>query len=182
MLTGLQRKKLTRKFRIYDVDDNNRIGAEDFERVVENVRILHDLAVDSPRHEALRNGFAGRWEALRASADVDRDGSVDLAEWLDYWERLIEAPEAYDAEITAVEVHLFEIFDTDGDGVLGADEFCNFFGVYGLHSATARRVVLDLDADGDAVVGREELTEMVHQFYRSSDSNAPGNQLWGPYE
>ncbi len=77
---------------------------------------------------------------------------------------------------------MFEIFDTDGGGVLGADEVCDFFGVYGLHSATARRVVLDLDADGDAVVGREELTEMVHQFYRSSDSNAPGNQLWGPYE
>ncbi len=182
MLTGLQRKKLTRKFRIYDVDDDNRIGPGDFERVVENVRILHGLATDSPGHEALRDGFVRRWESLRTSADVDQDGSVDLAEWLDYWDQVIETDEEYEAVVTTVEARFFEIFDTDGDGVLGADEFCDFYGVYGLHSALARRVFLDLDVDGDAVVSRGELMEMVHQFYRSSDPNALGNQLFGPYD
>ena len=181
MLTGLQRKKLTRKFRIYDVDDSNRIGPRDFERVVENVRILHGLARDSSGHEALQDGFAQRWEALRTSADVDQDGSVDLSEWLDYWDRVIETDEEYEALVT-VEALFFEIFDTDNDGLLGADEFCDFFGVYGLQHALARRVFLDLDVDGDAVISRAEMMEMVHQFYRSSDPDAPGNRLFGPYD
>lgn len=182
MLTDLQRKKLTRYFRVYDVDDNNRIGPGDFERVVESVRILHGLATNSPGHQGLRDGFLRRWESLRKSADADQDGSVDLAEWLDYWDHLIETDEQYEAEVTEIAARLFEIFDADEDGLLGADEFCDFYGVYGLPSALARRVFLDLDLDGNAVISRTELMEMVHQFYRGTDPNAPGNQLFGPYE
>ena len=182
MLTDLQRKKLTRYFRVYDIDDDNRIGPGDFERVVENVRILHGLATDSPGHEALRDGFLRRWESLRTSADADHDGSVDLVEWLDHWDHVIETDEQYEAEVTTVAAQLFEIFDTDEDGVLGTDEFCDFYGVYGLPYALARRVFLGLDVDGDAVISRTELMDMVHQFYRGTDPNAPGNQLFGPYE
>jgi len=182
VLTDLQRKKLTRYFCLYDVDGNNRIGTGDFERVVENVRILHGLATDSPGHEALRDGFRRRWESLRTSADADHDGSVDLAEWLDYWDHVIETDELYEAEVTSIAARLFETFDTDGDGMLGADEFCNFYGAYGLPSALARRVFLDLDVDGDAVISHGELMDMVHEFCRSTDPNAAGNQLFGPYE
>jgi juvenile hormone diol kinase len=182
VLTDLQRKKLTGYFRLYDVNGDNRTGPEDFDRVVENVRILHDLATYSPRHEALRDGFRRRWESLRTSADADHDGSVDLAEWLGYWDHVIETPELYEAEVNTLAAQLFETFDKDEDGVLGADEFCDFYGVYGLPSALARRVFLDLDVDGDAVISEVELMNMVHEFYRSTDPNAPGNQLFGPVE
>ena len=182
MLTDLQRKKLPRYFRVYDVDDNNRIGPGNFERVVDNVRILYGLATDRPGHEAIREGFRRRWESLRTSADADHDGSVDLAEWLEYWDFVIETDEQYEAEVTTVTARLFEMFDTDDDGVLGADEFCDFYGVYGLSSALARQVFLELDVDGDAVISYGELMDMVHQFYRGTDPDAPGNQLFGPYE
>ena len=180
MLSDLQKKKLTRYFRVYDVDDDGRIALQDFERVVENVRVLQGLSEHSPRHRALREGFLHRWEALRASADVDRDGGVDLDEWLAYWEGVLADEARYEAEIAAVTDRLIEIFDHDGDGVLGADEFCNFYGVYGLKSALARQVFLDLDLDGDGVVTRGELLEMAHQFYRSDDPDAAGNRLFGP--
>jgi len=41
MLTDLQTKKLTRYFQVYDIDDDGAIEASDFERIVENVRVLH---------------------------------------------------------------------------------------------------------------------------------------------
>jgi juvenile hormone diol kinase len=179
MLSDLQKAKLTRYFRVYDVDDDGHVARPDFERVVENVRMLHGVGEGSPGHRAVREGYLRRWEALRASADADADGGVDLDEWLAYWDAVLADDARYQAEVASVTNQLFELFDHDGDGVLGADEFCNFYGVYGLKSAEARRVFLDLDLDGDGTVTRDELTQMAHEFYRSDDPGAPGNALFG---
>lgn len=180
MLSDLQQQKLTRYFRVYDVDDDGRIARPDFERVVENVRALYGADPHSTVHRGLQQDYLRRWEALRASADADDDGGVDLGEWLAYWAGVLDDEARYQAEVASVAHKLFEIFDTDQDGVLGPDEFCNFYGVYGLKSALARQVFLDLDADGDGIVTHEELMEMAHEFYRSDDPAAPGNRLFGP--
>lgn len=182
MLTDLQTSKLTRYFRLYDVDDDGRIALPDFERVVENVRVLHGAGENSPVHRGLRQGYLSRWLALATSADVDQDGGVDLTEWLAYWDRVLGDEDRYQTEIASVTGLLFEIFDTDGDGVLGADEFVNFYAVYGLKSALARQVFLDLDIDGDGHVTRRELEDMANEFYRSDDPDAPGNRLFGPVD
>lgn len=180
MLTDLQTAKLTRYFRLYDVDDDGRIARPDFERVVENVRHLHGAREDSVAHRDLQDGFLARWKALAASADVDQDGGVDLTEWLAYWDAVIGDDARYWSEVASVAQLLFETFDTDEDGVLGADEFVNFYAVYGLKSALARQVFLDLDADGDGEVTLEELVNMAHEFYRGDDPEAPGSRLFGP--
>ena len=179
MLSDLKKRKLTRYFRVCDVDDDSRVSRPDFERVVENVRMLHGVDDNSPGHRALRDGYLRRWEGIRASADADSDGSVDLDEWLAYWDAVLADEGRYQAEIAQVTDQLFELFDSDADGALDADEFCNFYGVHGLKSDLAREVFADLDLDGDGVVTREELMEMAHQFYRSDDPDAPGNRLFG---
>lgn len=181
MLTDIQRRKLSRYFRVYDIDDDGRIGLPDFRRVLENVRILHGHPTDSRQHQELEEVFQRRWEALRDSADLDDDEGVDLEEWLAYWDGVLADEERYEREVSALVGRLVETFDTDEDGVLGADEFCDFYGIYGLASALARQVFLDLDLDGDGAVSRDELVEMAHQFYRSEDPDAPGNRLFGPY-
>lgn len=180
MLSDLQKLKLTRYFRVYDVDDDGRIARPDFERVVENVRVLYGADARSGLHQALQQGYLRRWEALAASADTDHDGGVDLSEWLAYWEGVLGDEARYEREVGEVAARLFEVFDTDEDGVLGPDEFCNFYGVYGLKSALARQVFLDLDADGDGIVSHAEMMAMAHEFYRSDDPDAPGNRLFGP--
>jgi juvenile hormone diol kinase len=182
MLTDLQTAKLTRYFHLYDVDDDGRIARPDFERVVENVRHLHGAREESIAHRGLREGYLGRWRALAASADVDQDGGVDLSEWLTYWDEVLADETRYWAEVASVASLLFEAFDTDEDGVLGADEFVNFYAVYGLKSAMARQVFLDLDADGDGQVTLEELVDMAHEFYRGDDPDAAGNRLFGPLD
>jgi Ca2+-binding EF-hand superfamily protein len=180
MLTPLQQEKLTHYFRLYDVDDDGRVARGDFERVADNVRALHVGEERTPAHRAIREGFLLRWEALRASADADDSGAVDVREWLRYWEGVLGDDIRYQDEVAQLADRLFELFDTDEDGVLGADEFCNFYGVYGLKAAMARLVFLDLDVDGDGAVTREELMVMVREFYRGDDPEAPGNRLFGP--
>lgn len=182
MLTDLQRRKLTRYFRVYDIDDDGHIGPADFERVVENVRILHGLGTDSSAHHALREAYLGRWEALRTSADADENGVVDLEEWLAYWDGVLRSDERYEIEVAAVVRRLFEVFDTDEDGVIGPQEFADFWGVYGLASGLARRTFQALDANGDGVMSRDELLAIGRQFYRGDDPSAPGNRLFGPIQ
>lgn len=182
MLSDLQRDKLTRYFRVYDIDDDGRIGPQDFQRVVENVRILHGLADGSPAHEALRDGYLDRWESLRTAADADDDGGVDLGEWLTYWEGVVEDDDRYEREVGGITARMLDLFDTDEDGVLGPDEFCDFYGIYGLSAALARGVFIELDLNGDGAISRDELLEMSEQFYRGDAPDAPGNHFFGPIE
>ena len=180
MLTELQQQKLSRYFRVYDIDDDGRIGPADFERVIENVRQLHGLTPESPAHHQLRAGYANRWDDMQAVADENNDGGVDVDEWLSYWDRLLADDVQFEAEVAVLESRFFEIFDIDGDGFIGPDEFCNFFSCYGMSAAMARQIFMDLDADGDGAVSHQELMEMAREFYRGDNPNSPANLLFGP--
>lgn len=182
VLTELQQKKLTRYFRVYDIDDDGRVGPADFERVIENVRALHGLGAQSAGLAALRVGYSNRWDAIQAAADTDGDGGIDLQEWLAYWDEVLSDDARYEEEVAILKARFFEIFDTDEDGVIGPDEFCNFFSVYGLSAALARQIFMDLDVNGDGVVSHEELMGMVREFFRADDPQAPGNFLFGPLD
>ena len=70
MLSELQEKKLTRYFQVYDIDDDGEIAAADFERVIENVRILRGAPVGSFADHGLRYAFMAFWGALISSAEL----------------------------------------------------------------------------------------------------------------
>lgn len=181
MLGALQKKKLTRYFRVYDIDNDGRVGPRDFERVVENLRTLHGLDVDSPGHLELKEGFMRSWDDLRWWADRDGDGGVDVDEWLDYWEELLSREQRYEDEVAGLLSRVFSLFDRDGDGRLGIEEFQAFYGVYGLDPSLARSIFAELDVNHDGAISREELEQLGHEFYKGNDPEAPGNRLFGPY-
>lgn len=181
MLSDLQIKKLTRYFQVYDIDDDGEIDAADFERVVENIRVLHGLSANSPAYLDLRAAYMGRWDGMRASADIDGDGGVDLDEWLAYWQQALEDDSRYEAEVEAITARLFHVFDTDEDGVIGSDEFTDFYGIFGLPADLARTVFEHIDPDGNGQISRDELLGVARDFYRSADEEAPGNMLFGPF-
>jgi len=180
MLSDLQTLKLTRYFQVYDVNEDGLVGVADFERVVANMRVLHGAIDRSEQAHRLRAAYMGHWEALRASADVDRDGGVDLDEWLAYWELVLADDRRYEAEVEAIVDRLFRAFDTDGDDRIGSDEFCNFFAAFGLESSLGRSVFVELDTDQDGALSRSELLDIGQEFYRGNDPEAAGNLLFGP--
>lgn len=180
MLSDLQTTKLTRYFQVYDVDEDGFIRVADFERIVKNMEVLHGPTDRTNAAHKLRAAFMGHWEALRASADIDRDGGIDLDEWLAYWQLALEDDRRYEAEVEAVVDRLFRSFDLDEDDRIGADEFCLFFASFGLAASLARSVFVELDANQDGGLSRAEMLEIGRQFYRGDDPEAPGNLLFGP--
>jgi Ca2+-binding EF-hand superfamily protein len=179
MLTDLQTKKLTRYFQVYDIDDDGRIDASDFERIVENVRLLHGTEGNGP--DALRDAYMVRWDQLRSSADADGDRGIDIDEWLAYWQIALEDDARYEEEVHAITDRLFTVFDLDEDDAIGRAEFADFYGVFGLAVSLAETVFTELDTNGDGVITRAELLEVSREFYRGDDVEARGNVLFGPY-
>ncbi|MDX1646761.1 MAG: hypothetical protein R3304_06440 [Longimicrobiales bacterium] len=181
MLSDLQTKKLIRYFQVYDIDDDGRIDAADFERIVENVRLLHGADSRSREAEALRSAYLRFWSGLRSQADGDEDGGVDLDEWLAYWQRVLEDDGRYQEEVQVLTRRLLDIFDLDENEAIGPSEFADFYGIFGLPVSLARSVFVELDADGDGQISRAELLKITGVFYRGTDAEASGNLLFGPY-
>lgn len=179
MLTDLQARKLTRYFQVYDIDDDGKIEASDFERIVENVRLLH--GADGRDADSLRDAYMTWWDQLRASADYDRDRGVDLDEWLAYWQIVLEDDGRYEAEVEGITGRLLSVFDLDEDGTIGPPEFRDFYGIFGLAVSLADSVFETLDLDADGRITRAELLTISRQFFRGDDAEAPGNLLFGPY-
>lgn len=177
MLTDLQTKKLTRYFQVYDIDDDGQVEASDFDRIVENVKLLHG---EGPTSGGLGDAYLTLWGRLQG-ADGDSDGGVDLDEWLAYWQLALEDDRRYEEEVEAVADRLLRIFDLDEDGSIGPAEFADFYGVFGLPVSLAETVFRELDIDGDGVITRAELVEIIRQFYGSDDVEDAGNVLFGPY-
>ena len=182
MLTQLQRRKLARYFGVYDVDGDGRVSYSDFERVVENLRELHGLPADFPDGGPLRGLFVRRWESLRDLADRDGDGRIDREEWLAYWEHVVEDDQLYRHELESAAGRLFDLFDADENGRIGPDEFAEFYAMFGMQQALARRVFLELDHDADGELRRDEVLDAVEEFFRGDDPRAAANLLFGPLD
>lgn len=178
MLTDLQTKKLTRYFQVYDIDDDGRLERSDFERIVENVELLHG---NGSAASGLRAAYTARWDSLRASADMDGDRGIDLDEWLAHWQIILEDGAKAQAEAAAITDRLFSVFDLDEDDRIGPGEFADFYGVFGLSVDLSRTVFETLDTNEDGVLTREELLALSQDFYFGDDVEAAGNVLFGPY-
>ena len=179
MLTDLQTKKLTRYFQVYDIDDDGTIEASDFERIVENVRVLH--GEDGDGVDGIHGAYRRLWARLSDSADADGNRGIDLDEWLAYWQIALEDDARGESEVEALTERLFSVFDLDEDGMIGPGEFADFYGIFGLPVSLAESVFAELDADGDGRVGREEMKAAGRAFFRSDDLAEPGNLLFGPF-
>lgn len=178
MLTDLQTKKLTRYFQVYDIDDDGTIEASDFERIIENVRLLH--GEDGNGQSELSGAYRELWKRI-VGADGDGDGGVDLDEWLAFWQIALERDDRYEEEVVRLTHRLFTVFDLDEDDVIGRSEFADFYGVFGLPVELAESVFEALDTNDDGAITREELLEASGDFFRSDDVESVGNILYGPY-
>ncbi|MEX2283985.1 MAG: hypothetical protein WEE89_15980 [Gemmatimonadota bacterium] len=61
------------------------------------------------------------------------------------------------------------------------EEARSFYAAHGMDQDTADAVFARIDIDRDGFLTHAEVTDIVRQFYFSSDPQVPGNWLFGPF-
>lgn len=182
MLTEFQKKKLTHLFHVFDPDGSGDVTADDFLLISANIAELHQLEPDSPEAGQIRTQYLAIWEGMKQVADEDQGTGVSLEAWLGYFDHMLNTEGVYEQMIGELAENVFALFDLDGDGVIGLDEYRNFFRAYSLDAQSAQESFTGMDLNGDGHLSREEIMELLHQFYHSDDLDSPGNYFYGPYE
>lgn len=180
MLSLIQQRKLTRLFRVHDLDGNGYVERMDYERLVDSVGRRRGWAADSTERAALRSRVLSQWAAICGAADPPGSGRVDLEGWLALWNSILQA--AYEERVRGVAELLWETMDGDGDGRITREESHLWFEAYGLTADDAERTFTRCDRDGSGFVTRDEWLAQIDQFFLSMDPADPGNLFFGPLD
>ncbi len=182
VLSPFQKKKLTRKFQILDVDGNGLIEWNDFARILEQVVQQRQLTPDSRRARELDQTNRRLWSTLAQNCDVDGDGSISLEEWLgfhqaalEYELEMLESLPGQESAIDATASFIFELLDYRGVGRVSEQDYQVFCEAYGIEPSGFAK----LDRNGDGFLSRDEVVTLVVEFFCSNDPQSPGNWFFG---
>lgn len=175
-------RKLARRFQTFDFDGDGRLERSDFESSAMRVADEFGHSVDSPARQRLLQLSLGLWEHLVSVADSDRDGTIDLDEYKKaFADGLLETEGSFGQGYRPFLDALMAVVDTDGNGVLGVDEYVGWTGaLMRLPESDAREIHRRLDTDGDGFVTVQELLQAIHDFYFDDNPDGVGSWLLGP--
>jgi Ca2+-binding EF-hand superfamily protein len=179
MLSELQRRKLTRIFKLLDADANGSLHEKDIMRVSDRLAARRSLAAKSAAHAHVREEHEWLWVLLRPS-DANQDHKITLEEWLRHHADLFESKHLEPFLRARVGV-LFNILDANRDAAITADEYAMLLSAHGVDEAWARANFQRLDASSAGRLSKDEVYGLLREFFISDDPSAPGNTFWGPY-
>ena len=183
MLTELQKQKLAYYFQAFDVDKDGFLEYSDFERIVDAYAEAYNITKDSATYQDISSTFAkNRWDFLGKKVDTNTDNKVTLAEWLSYHDKLLNDSKS-DFVWLKITSALFDTLDTDKDGVLALEEYKTMYKIYGFgNESLAAEIFAKLDFDGDGKIRKNDVMNLVADFYLSDNPEAPGNYFFGNYK
>ncbi|MDA0269196.1 MAG: calcium-binding protein [Cyanobacteria bacterium] len=181
MLTELQNRKLLKLFCMYDGDRDGFLVCQDFEKIASKLATIKNLGSRSPKFMMLRERMVKAWKNLLKQADASGDKKISLEEWLAYHDEVLSDRATYTAEVQAVMELIFDMFDTDGNGTICAQEWAELFQVYNIHPAYAPSTFKQLDANQDGCLSKDEVLALIDEFFCGDNAGAIANAMFGPY-
>ncbi|MBY6307380.1 EF-hand domain-containing protein [Streptomyces clavuligerus] len=181
MSTEVKHRKFNKLFDWFDQSHDGLLTRADF-RAMSGLFSALAPEGDQENVSAFEEAFDKWWQLLVAHTGVQEDGEVTRQEFFGVMETGVTSPEPFEDTVMAIVNALMRTLDTNGDGVLSQDEYVRMYDALGIppeHSGAAFRL---LDRDGDGSISHEEFRLAIHEFYLSTDENAPGNWLIGPFD
>ncbi|HEY9302533.1 MAG TPA: EF-hand domain-containing protein [Phormidium sp.] len=181
MLTDLQKRKLVTLFSVYDANNSGVLDQNDFERTVQKLAQLRDWQQSSSEYNELHTKYMLYWQGLQDVADQNRDEKVSLEEWFIYHDKLLSPEGNFEEVIESLSDLIFNLFNPDGSGKTTPQRWEEFFVVHNIPRVYVEYIFPRLDLNSDGTLSKDEVLELLHQFYFSDDPEAPGNLLFGPH-
>ncbi|MEO0350070.1 MAG: EF-hand domain-containing protein [Cyanobacteria bacterium P01_A01_bin.15] len=179
MLTDVQTRKLTKLFRLYDTNEDGVLIQQDFIALARRLVSLRQGL--QPQYEQILAHLQQDWFCLCAAADQNRDARITLAEWLHYYEQILDDMKQYTSRVIALVSLLFAAFDQDNDGHISEQEWIGLLSGFNVLPIYASSIFLNLDVNQDGVLNQDEVLTLIHDFFYISEPSAPVNFMFGPY-
>jgi hypothetical protein len=179
MLTELQKQKLTHLFNVLDSDRNGYLEPEDARLLAHAIAEARGLRPGSGQYEVLQRRY--RESMASAVPFADAAGRLNLDAFFAYHDWLLNTPGSFQLVVQRLAEFVFYALDGDGDGEVTRDEARLFYTAHGIDAEASDAIFARIDLDGDGFLTFAEATDIVTQFFFSSDPGVPGNWLFGPF-
>ncbi|AJT67476.1 hypothetical protein T261_5860 [Streptomyces lydicus] len=167
-MNGIVAKRLV--FAVLDTDGDGVISRDDYFTRIDRVTLATGRGDDDPMVVHARAAGERAWAAM----DADGDGRMTLDEYLAW-----VGVEAFDTICSPALGALFDLVDTDADGVLDRPEFIVLRTALGNPPGNAEAAFDALDADGDGRVSRHDYLMSIRTHIAGEHSPA-GAVLYSP--
>ncbi|MFF9090623.1 EF-hand domain-containing protein [Streptomyces sp. NPDC014991] len=144
-----------RVFRTLDADGDGVITRDEYLTRPDRAAARLGRGVNDPLVAVARS----RHQRVYDSMDADGDGRVTLREYAAW-----AGAHTFDDVCRPALGSLFDLADTDGDGMLDREEFTRLREVLGNSAGNAGEAFDALDADGDGRVDRDEYLSAIRAF------------------
>jgi len=184
MPSEFQKRKLAHLFHTQDLNGDGSLQWEDFRAQAVRMCERQGVALDSPTFAGIQRKLRMCWQELSDWADSDRDGNVQLKEYIGFYGMLIDTSMGTSLRrppswLGAIAEDLFDLCDLDGSGHIGLPEFQVFLSAYGANDSQAEEIFNRLDRDSNGSLDRDEARLIAWEFFIGDDPNDPGNYIFG---
>lgn len=185
MLTAFQKRKLEKKFHVFDADGNGFLEKDDFDIIIANLAKLRGYPPGSGEYQQIQKMYGEFWDHLARFADANKDHKVTMEEWLEYHDAAFEMEAVMHTHgegesMRPLAALVFQTIDADGDGKITRKEYHDFFRAFRIPESDADVSFDHLDMNRDGYVTEDEIFSAVTEFHFSDDPKATGNWLYGP--
>ncbi|CAL8137938.1 unnamed protein product [Orchesella dallaii] len=175
-LSEFRRRKLYFIFdRFFDVNHSGTIEKKDFELAVEQICRIRGWSKGDTKYVETSKNFLEIWDALRSSADANKDDQVSRDEWCQLWSDEAASEDWQRAYMR----FMFNLQDTSGDGCIDLDEFTSVCTSFGINADESRRAFDTISQNGKVKVDMGYYSVLWKEFFYSDDAKSTGTCIFG---
>ncbi|MEV5573353.1 EF-hand domain-containing protein [Spirillospora sp. NPDC052269] len=179
-MSDLRTRKFQQWFQGADVDGDGVLSREDIVQIAERAVEAKGIPPNSPHARQLNESMDRFWMEIIAPYDADGDDAVDAAEMTEGFHAALTDRSRYSEQIKWVADLVFDLGDSDRDGLITLAEFSQVFGAgMRVPDTDCAAVFGRLAASGADGLGRPEYHDAVVEFFYGDDPKAPANHLFG---